>query len=153
MAAIRRAVQWIQNRYKTDYPLLHPGLATDGLSLLVEEIGHLVNASEQGQAEMRQIIDVYLRRIARDPSGKPQLFYPFTRDVRESFVADLPRHIVIDPAVAYGRPVIAGTRIPAAVIAERFAAGDAPEMLAADYDIRLEDVHEAIRIRHDRIAA
>lgn len=150
MKSIRRAVEWIKNRYRTEYPLLHPGLATDGLSLLVEEMGHWVNASERGQTEMREIISAYLRRIERDENGLPRLFYPFTRPIT---ARDSPCCIVIDPAIAFGRPVITGTRINAAAIAERFAAGDRPELLARDYNLAVEAVYEAIRIATERIAA
>ena len=36
--------------------------------------------------------------------------------------------------IAFGRPVIAGTRIPTAEVAERFNAGDLNMDIAADYE-------------------
>jgi uncharacterized protein (DUF433 family) len=150
MSKIRSAVAWLRSRYGSDFPLLHPDLQTDGLDLFVQEIGGLVSASEQGQQVMREIIGRYLSRIERDTRGTPVLFYPFTRRADDP---SAPRFIVINPSVAFGRPVVKGTRVQAAAIAERFAAGDSPEALADDYALGVEAVYEAIRSHHERAAA
>jgi len=41
--------------------------------------------------------------------------------------------VVIDPHVSFGRPVLAGTGIPTAVLAEQFKTGDPVLVLAKDY--------------------
>jgi uncharacterized protein (DUF433 family) len=150
MGKVRLAVAWLAKRYGTEHPLLHPGLETDGLDLFVGELGRLVSASEQGQSVMREVIERHLRRIERARDGLPAVFYPFTRDPPGD---QDQKFIVIDPAIAFGRPVVAGTRIPAAAVAERFFAGDKPETLAADYRLGLEAVYEAIRTRPEPLAA
>lgn len=53
--------------------------------------------------------------------------------------------IVIDPAVAFGRPVIKGTRVPLDVVAARFQGGEEPADIAADYGIPEARVNQAIR--------
>jgi uncharacterized protein (DUF433 family) len=55
------------------------------------------------------------------------------------------RLIVIDPAVAFGRPVVMGTRVPLEVIAARLQGGERPAGIAADYDIPLGLMNHAIR--------
>ena len=55
--------------------------------------------------------------------------------------------------IAFGRLVIAGTGIPTAVLAERFAAGDLSDELAADYGIERRVVEEAVRCETLRRAA
>ena len=67
--------------------------------------------------------------------------YPFTRK-RE---LDEPRAVVIDPFVSFGRPVLAGTGISTAVVAERFKAGEPMGALADDYGRSLLEIEEAIR--------
>jgi len=52
---------------------------------------------------------------------------------------------VIDPRVAFGRPVIAGSGIPTAEVAERFNAGESINDLARDYERAPADIEEAIR--------
>jgi uncharacterized protein (DUF433 family) len=67
-------------------------------------------------------------------------------------VAALPRIVAIDPAVAFGRPVIAGSRVPTIEIFERFNAGESPDELAIDFGRRLDEIHEAIRCENTAAA-
>jgi uncharacterized protein (DUF433 family) len=53
--------------------------------------------------------------------------------------------VVINPRIRFGQPCIAGTRIPTAIIRERFEAGDSQEELAEDYGRRKEEIEEALR--------
>jgi uncharacterized protein (DUF433 family) len=53
--------------------------------------------------------------------------------------------VVIDPRVSFGRPVLAGTGIPTAVLAERYKAGEPIAALAADYHCDTAMIDEAIR--------
>ena len=53
--------------------------------------------------------------------------------------------MVIDPFVSFGRPVLAGTGIVTAVLAERFKAGESVEELAKDYGRTALDIQEALR--------
>jgi len=101
----------------------------------------LINLSQAGQVEMRDLVKAYLRRIERDLKGLPIKLYPFTRK-RDP---DEPRAIVIDPFVSFGRPVLSGTGIATAVVAERFKAGEPLESLAEDYGRSLLEIQEAIR--------
>lgn len=48
-----------------------------------------------------------------------------------------------NPDVAFGRPTTSG--VPVAVLAERFAAGEEVDEIAADYDLHAEQVDNAIR--------
>jgi uncharacterized protein (DUF433 family) len=59
--------------------------------------------------------------------------------------AAAPRLVSIEPTIAFGRPVIAGSRIPTVEIAERFKAGDASELLAVEYGRPIAEIEEAIR--------
>lgn len=82
-----------------------------------------------------------MKRIERNSVGAAIRLYPFTRK-REM---DEPRFIVIDPAVSFGRPVLAGTGVPTGAIAERYKAGESVPQLAADYGLSSEEIEEAIR--------
>lgn len=81
-----------------------------------------------------------------------------TRNVRRwalveaSSVVDAPRLIVIDPRRAFGRPVIAGSRIPTTDVFERFKAGDSLENLVAEYGRSPQEIQEAIRYEAERAA-
>ncbi len=97
--------------------------------------------TQTSQLAIREFVQAYLNRVERDPQGIPIRLYPFTRK-RE---LDEPRAVVIDPFVSFGRPVLAGTGISTALVAERFKAGEPMGALADDYGRSLLEIEEAIR--------
>lgn len=141
MRKIRQAIDELERQFRSPHPLIDQEMLTDGTDIFVESIGQLVNLNQHGQYAMREILSAYLKRIERDEAGLAVRLYPFTRRMGE----DTPRIISIDPRVAFGRPVIAGTRIPTAEVAERFKAGDSIDDLLREYDASASQIHEAIR--------
>jgi len=106
---------------------------------------------------MGDLIRTHLQRIDRDPNGMPISLYPFTYKPAatgarggEHARAELSRTVVIDPRIAFGRPVLAGTAMPTAVLADRFKAGDSLNEMAGDYGAQEEAIVEAIRCEFDR---
>jgi uncharacterized protein (DUF433 family) len=99
---------------------------------------------------MQEMLGLYLNRIDRDAAGLAIRLFPFTRATATT--ADAPRLIVIDPRLAFGRPVISGTRIPTSDVFERFKAGDSPDQLTREYGRTPEEIFEAIRYEADRAA-
>lgn len=149
LSAVRAALDYLAKRHPSRHPLFDQQFETDGVSLFVDRYGQLVNISREGQTEIRECVKAYLERIDREPKGLPIRLYPYTRDSEPQ-----PRSVVIDPRVAFGRPVLAGTGISTAVIAERFDAGETLADLANEYGRRQEEIEEAIRVeRHLRAAA
>ena len=82
-----------------------------------------------------------------DSAGVPIKLYPFTR--KPATNAE-PEPVVIDPCLAFGRPVLAGRAVPTAVLADRFKAGDSLNELALDHDISSQAIEEAIRCELSR---
>jgi len=150
LPTIRRVLKVLTERLGSRRPLLTEQFATNGVDLFVERVGEIVNLSRDGQLEMADFIRAYLERIERDATGLPIKLYPFTRSQPPR---DQPRAVVIDPRVSFGRPVIAGTGIPTAVLAEQFKAGDLPPVLAKEYGASEEAIWDAIRCELDLKAA
>jgi len=143
---VRKALDYLRRHFPIERPLIDQAFQTDGLDLFVERYGELINASREGQRAMKEILGVYLRRIERDAKGLPVKLYPFTRDTQaEAAPASDPRVIVMNPAVSFGRPVIAGTGIPVSSIYERYKAGDSVADLAQDFRLEISAIEEAIR--------
>ena len=138
---VRTAVTFLERSYDSRHPLAEHQFETDGLDLFIHKAGLLINLSQAGQLAMREIVAAYLRRVERDVKGLPIRLYPFTRKRG----AEEPRAVVIDPFVSFGRPVLAGTGIATAVLAERFKAGESVEELAKDYGRTALDIQEALR--------
>ncbi len=138
---VRRAMGYLRTEFGSPHPLADHRFETDGLDLFVEKYGHLINITQQGQLAMREVLQAYLRRVEHDERGIAVRLYPFTR----KDPGNSPKSVVIDPRLAFGRPVIAGTGIPTVVVAERYKAGESPEELAFDYGRDRQDIDEAIR--------
>lgn len=143
---VRNALNYLQRQFRIERPLIDQTFQTDGLDLFVERYGSLINTSREGQGAMKEIMGAYLARIERDGAGLPIKLYPFTRDTEaETLRSSSPRVIVMNPAVSFGRPVIAGTGIPVSSVYERYKAGDSVAELAKDYQLEVSAIEEAIR--------
>ncbi|HWQ69947.1 MAG TPA: DUF433 domain-containing protein [Patescibacteria group bacterium] len=138
---VRVALEYLNLKFPSKHPLADQKFETDGLDLFVEKYGELINISQEGQLAVRKLIQAYLSRIERDARGIPISLYPFTR--RRAL--DEPKAIVIDPYVSFGRPVLVGTGIATAIVAERYKAGESMDDLADDYGRRRSEIEEAIR--------
>ena len=57
---------------------------------------------------------------------------------------ELLKRIIVDPKIMSGKPVIRGTRITVDLILELLAYGTAPEEIAKDYKIDIEDIRAAL---------
>ena len=53
--------------------------------------------------------------------------------------------VTADPKVAFGKPVIAGTRTPVAVILGQLAAGVLEQEVCAEYDLTKQQIQAALR--------
>jgi len=138
---IRTAVAELRKQYPgVPHPLTQLDLAVLNRDLYADREGVLIDASRGGQLGIRGVLELYLSRIEKDDRGAARLF-PFTRPRLD----DAPRTVAIDPTVSFGRPVIAGTSIPTAVLHERWKAGDSIAGLAEDYDRPVAEIEEALR--------
>jgi uncharacterized protein (DUF433 family) len=148
LGSVRKAVTFLKKQFDTLHPLADVQMETNGKDLFVEQLGRLINASREGQLAMKEVLEQFLSRIERDPRGLAIRLFPFTRHARlreDALTAAAPRLVSIEPTIAFGRPVIAGSRIPTVEIAERFKAGDASELLAVEYGRPIAEIEEAIR--------
>ncbi|TAN49911.1 MAG: DUF433 domain-containing protein [Methylococcaceae bacterium] len=54
------------------------------------------------------------------------------------------QRILIDPTVCHGKPVIAGTRVPVAIVVGSLAAGMSLEEVQREYDLTQADIQAAL---------
>ena|SRR5579884_3641963 len=140
---VRAALEQLKRISHDKHPLLNSKFQTDGVSLFIDK-GALLNLSHGGQYALRDVLEVYLKRIEWQEKGRAK-FYPFVAN----HSPDEPRIISITPSVAFGRSVIDGTGISTAVIAARFWAREDPAALAQEYERKEEEILEAIRWEGD----
>jgi uncharacterized protein (DUF433 family) len=145
---IRRAVAHLSEHSGFRHPLIEQPLYTNHVDVLIREMDTLINISRGGQFVIPDIMDVHLERIERDTRGMFK-FFPFVRERS----AGEPKFIVINPAIGFGKPVIAGTGISTAVIASRFNARESIPDLAEEYGLEARQIEEAIRWETRAVAA
>ncbi len=141
LSKIRQAIEYLRKHFSSKHPLAEQRFEIDGLDLFIDKFGQLINVTQSGQIALRELLKAHLHRVEHDAAGTAVRLYPFTRkrDLRE------PKVVVIDPHISYGRPVLVGTGIPTAVVAERYKAGESIDELAEDYGRSRNEIEEAIR--------
>ena len=139
LRAVRTALSYAERELEVTRLLIRPELWATGRELFLHRYSELINLSKTGQLVMRRLLENSLQRVERDESDFPIRLFPFSRD---SQTRD--RLIVIDPRIAFGKPVIARTGVSAAVLAQRVDAGEELGDVAHDYDLEVTEVEEAL---------
>ncbi len=152
MPRVKKALDFLSKHFDSSHPLADHDFETDGVDLFVQKLGDFINVSRGGQLAMREMFAIYLNRIERDEQGLARQLFPFTRTSTSGHAAD-PKIVAINPRIAFGKPVIAGTGIPTSVIAERYKAGESIFEIADDYGREQIEVEEAIRCEFELKAA
>ena len=137
---LRRALGYAQTKLGIDRLLLRPELRTNAGKVFLERYGELIELTASGQLAMRHLFEEHLKRIEWDSSRFPVRLYPFLSASAPS--GDRP--IVIDPRIAFGRPVVVSKGIATSTIAERVDAGESVNDLAADYDLAQSEIEQAV---------
>lgn len=136
---VRRALASLNQLFPSKHPFLDRVLKTDGVDILTEELGTMINLTQNCQLEIKTFLTLHLQRI--EIQGGTYKFFPFVM----SRTPAEPKFIVIDPSVGFGKPVIAGTAISTATIAARFNARESVDDLAEEYGRSKREIEEAIR--------
>jgi uncharacterized protein (DUF433 family) len=138
---IRQLVRELEKEYPDNrYPLLGKNFYLIGKEVIIKQAGKRLNLSRSRQFELKAIIEKFLSRLELDRSKMPVRFSPLRalNNGNRSL-------IVIDPALAVGRPVIKGTGIAAEVISRRKASGESIASLARDYSVSRRAIEEAVK--------
>jgi len=136
--ALRSALVFAEKKLGIDRLLLRPELRAHAGKVFLDRYGELIDLSASGQLAMRRLLAEHLKRVEWDPTNLPIRLYPFLPTPSEE------RAIVIDPRIASGRPVVARKGISTSAIAERIDAGESLDDIAADYDLRLSEIEQAV---------
>lgn len=151
--SIRRAIRYLLEQEKSEHPLADFDVRILNKHDLVLCSGRTgVNATMGGQYEIMDWIAPYLRRIDRSPAGRAQKIFPYIAKAHIS-EANPPQSVMIDPAISFGLPVLAGSRITTGFIASRYRGGDSLVDIAHSYDRPVAEIKEAIEWETGKKAA
>ena len=146
MKALRQAVDFAEKKLGIERLLLRPELRSDAGQVFLERYGELINLSASGQLAMGKLLQAHLKRVTWDDERFPIRLHPFVATEAGSS----PMPIAIDPTISFGRPVIISRGISTATIVARIDAGETMAELAADYDLSLTEIGDAIL--YERVA-
>ncbi len=134
---VRKALREYGRHDPKDHPLAFEDFQTDGLDLFVKRYGQTINLSRSGQIALLSTLEQHLQRVDRDGIGPIRLF-PFVRTG-----ADRRDLVSVSPLVAFGRPVIEGTRVGTDDVVARIRRGDSPADVAEDLHLTEQQVIDA----------
>ena len=135
---LRVAIQYAQEEYNIVHLLAHEDLRAMPGNLFLDRYGELVNLTKAGQLAMRTVLQAYLKRLVYEPHGLSTRLFPIIPWAPDR------QDYLIDPRVAYGKPIIAKHGVRVATIADRYNGGEPIERLATDYGLGKKEVEVAI---------
>jgi uncharacterized protein (DUF433 family) len=105
---IREGEAYLRNLWDTDRPFVRDTVQTDGRDIFADGAritGQVEKATQGGgQQVMLEVVRKFLKDV-RYVDGEAQLWSPGP-------------HVVLDPAIQFGDPVVEGTRVPTSAVAD-----------------------------------
>lgn len=135
ISAARQAVDEAEHNLGVNRLLLCPELRTNAGELFLDAYSTLINLNRASQIGIRLVLQQYLERIEVDEANRPARLFPSNK---------VEKVIVLDPWIAFGRPIVARRGISTSAIVARINAGEAEEDIANDYDLKVQEVEEAV---------
>lgn len=139
LKAVREALNYAERKENIERLLLSKELRTHAGTLFLDKYGQLIDLPASGQLAMRLLFEEHLKRVEWDEWKFPVRLYPFVAGETPTS-----RIIAIDPKIAFGRPVVARTGISTGAVAGRIDAKEPVSEVAADYDLTVEEVEQAV---------
>lgn len=137
---VRIALDYMSRELDSLHPLAEKKFQTDGVDLFIDRVDKLVNVSRSGQLAIRETLKHLLTRVEWDERDIATRLFPFIRGE-----GDDAKILYIDPRISFGKPVIAGTRIPSISIIDLYDAGDEIEDIADEFGCTPQQIKAAIQ--------
>lgn len=106
---IQTAEAYLRKKWNTDRPFTSGEIQTDGFAIYVDDNlieGQIESADREGQQAMRELVYERLTAVEYDDgTGRAAYWTPW-------------QHVLVDPRVQFGEPVVVGSRIPTAAVAD-----------------------------------
>jgi uncharacterized protein (DUF433 family) len=138
LRTVRRVYERMGQNMATPHPFARQEVRTDGKEVFLRGI------EPDGQEEL---IEVLTRQKVF-----PQIIAPFLKQIdydRMTILAcrwHIDNLIVVDPAYCFGKPIVEGTRMPTAILADAYNANDEDAEAIADwFNVSPADVQAAVR--------
>jgi uncharacterized protein (DUF433 family) len=140
---VREALEVSEKEYGIEHLLIHEDLRTLAGELFIERYGDLIHLGRGSRLVLGSLWAKLADRIDFGKDGLGMRLRPWLPNAPEI------KTILLDPAVAFGRPTLKGIRVD--VLHSRFEGGEDAQSIADDFDLHPDEVEQAIRF--DQLAA
>lgn len=140
MPDVRRALKFVQEKFGIKRLLIDPGLRAAPGKLFLERYAQLIDLVPSGQYVIGKAFEHHLEAVVPGPQGFPIRLYPWIPDPMSA----AKKTVVIDPAVAFGRPTTGERGISTAVLADYVDAGASIPDLAREFNLEPSTVEDAL---------
>ena len=142
---IRAIVEHCRDRLQSERPLLSHRFRPDGRDAFTQLDGmgdELVSVLRgKGNTAWDEVLGPFLGTVDYEDEWVHR-WWPGGRE----------RRIVVDPRLAYGLPVVAGTGVRTEIIHERVEAGDSPEQIGRDFGVSRRAIEHALEFERSLAA-
>jgi uncharacterized protein (DUF433 family) len=153
LKSIRPSVEELRRVTRSKYPLADYQIATKHGKIYLEgDDDFLLTLNASGQKAFKPILGPFLKRVDRNTKGISERLFPFTRAEYQKAPEKAPSVVVIDPRVAFGKPVLVGTRISTSFLMSRKRSGATIAQLAEDYGRPEAEIEQAIYLEETSAA-
>ena len=147
LQTIRIASAHARELFGSPYPFTCRRFQTDGKTIFAEAV------RESGETEL---LDLRKKQFAFDQVIRPSLYAGIEFDREEKAIRWFPartKDVVLDPAIAFGKPVVRGANIRTDVLYQAYLAEEKNKLrIARLYEVPVKAIDAAIRFE-ERLAA
>lgn len=137
LSAVRTALDYARQELRINDLLASKDLYARPGELFLERYGQLISLNRAGQLGIQAVLQGLLNRIQWDRRLAVRFFPPLPSRPEA-------RSVMLDPTVAFGRPVLARLGVTTSVIVDRINAGEDRTELAKDYGASNEEIMDAL---------
>lgn len=139
---VRRVYAHMRESLGTPHPFSHRRLFTDGTTIFMQSLDHIGDPSLHevltGQRAMPEILNPYLTQIE------------YGDDTHTAVRWNIAPGIVLDPARAFGKPIVASEGTTTFMLSQAYwANGEDAEFVADLFDVSPESVRQAVAFEGD----
>jgi uncharacterized protein (DUF433 family) len=140
--AIRRAEDYLRQKWKTDRPFLSESIQTDGKRIYVDGEPLPTEAEgDQALPEQLEAADLHGQQVLREPVKERLAYVQYDDGLARAWSPAA--GVRVDPRIQFGDPVIDGTRVPTEAVAA-IAASRGVEAAATDLAISIQAAQTAV---------
>ncbi|WP_414450686.1 DUF433 domain-containing protein [Burkholderia sp. 22PA0099] len=139
LQTIRVASQHARALFNTDYPFTSQQFRTDGRTIFASAI------EETGETELLDLVkQQYAFRKIIEPSLRTGIEFGADRLAARWYPAPRSKAIVLDPAIAFGKPIVTHGSVRTSILSEAFNAEGDKNLVARLYEVPVAAVDAAV---------